>query len=110
MVNGVFELRISATVDAQVLRENVDGLVSGPTEPVREDVPRVAVLHSVVVQSSGIVLGARGRIRALVQVRLGDCDASAGHHGNTVVARVNVGAFCPSAWKVKNKIIVDLKK
>lgn len=88
IVDGVLELRVGAAVHGQVLGEDVDGLVARAAEPVSEDVSGVAVLHTIVVQTAGVVLGAGGGVGSLVEVRLHHGNAGRRNNGHVVVGDV----------------------
>jgi hypothetical protein len=71
-VDLVLESSVGTTVNGGVLWEDIDGLVAQSAESVGENMSRVAILHTVIVQHSGIALGATGGISSVVQVLAGD--------------------------------------
>lgn len=90
VVDRALVLGVGAAVDREILREDVDRLVARAAEAVGEDVAGIAVLHAIVIERAGIVLGARGGVGTVIQVGHHDSDACRGHHGVTTLVGINI--------------------
>jgi len=89
-IDLILILCIGPSVDAEILGEDISGLVTRAAETVSQDVSGITVLHSIIVQHAGVLLGAGSGISSLTQIILGDGYRRRSNNRLTIVVRVVV--------------------